>query len=101
MLLLQDVARLLMLGGALTQMPAWYVELSYAQALEACALLAKQPPTQAMTAFQEGNLPARKCTEQEKRAKCTPLGVITGVSVYRGSPGLRKKQMKSLRCWAS
>ena len=40
---LQDVARLLMLGGALAQMPAWYVELSYAQALEACALLATQP----------------------------------------------------------
>ena len=52
--LLQDVARLLMLGGALTQMPAWYVELSYAQALEACALLAKQTPTQAIAAFQEG-----------------------------------------------
>lgn len=51
---LQDVARLLMLGGALAQMPAWYVELSYAQALEACALLATQPLYYPYSLLQEG-----------------------------------------------
>ena len=51
---LQDVARLLMLGGALVQMPAWYVELSYAQALEACRLLADKPSFESMTRFQKG-----------------------------------------------
>ncbi|KAL0023326.1 hypothetical protein WJX77_007796 [Trebouxia sp. C0004] len=48
-----DVARLLMLGGALAQMPAWYVELSYAQALEACALLARQPLSATCRLLQE------------------------------------------------
>ncbi|KAL0055535.1 hypothetical protein WJX82_001629 [Trebouxia sp. C0006] len=48
-----DVARLLMLGGALAQMPAWYVELSYAQALEACALLACQPLSATCRLLQE------------------------------------------------
>ncbi len=43
-----------MLGGALAQMPAWYVELSYAQALEACALLARQPLTANCRLLQEG-----------------------------------------------
>lgn len=50
----QDVARLLMLGGALAQMPAWYVELSYAQALEACALLARQPLSATCRLLQQG-----------------------------------------------
>lgn len=43
-----------MLGGALAQMPAWYVELSYAQALEACALLARQPLSATCRLLQEG-----------------------------------------------
>ncbi len=43
-----------MLGGALAQMPAWYVELSYAQALEACALLAHQPLSATCRLLQEG-----------------------------------------------
>lgn len=43
-----------MLGGALAQMPAWYVELSYAQALEAAALLADQPPDPRVCALQQG-----------------------------------------------
>ena len=45
---------MVVLGGVLAQMPAWYVELSYAQALEACALLALQPPTECMKLLQEG-----------------------------------------------
>lgn len=52
----QDVARLMMLGAELGQMPAWYVELSYALALEQCALLQQQPQTPALLALEQGVL---------------------------------------------
>lgn len=46
----------MMLGAELGQMPAWYVELSYALALEQCALLQQQPETPALLALQQGAL---------------------------------------------
>ena len=45
-----------MLGAELGQMPAWYVELSYALALEQCALLQQQPKSPALLALQQGML---------------------------------------------
>ena len=46
----------MMLGAELGQMPAWYVELSYALALEQCALLQQQPQTPALLALEQGLL---------------------------------------------
>lgn len=43
-----------MLGAELGQMPAWYVELSYALALEQCALLQQQPKSPALLALEQG-----------------------------------------------
>lgn len=57
-LALQDVARLVMLGAELGQMPAWYVELSYAVALEQCALMHRQPKALPLLALQQGTLPS-------------------------------------------
>lgn len=51
---MQDVGRLLVLGAELTQMPAWYVDLSYAQALESYALLAHQPADSKLQLFRQG-----------------------------------------------
>ena len=45
-----------MLGAELGQMPAWYVELSYALALEQCALLQQQPKSPALLALEQGML---------------------------------------------
>ena len=50
----QDVARLMVLGAALAQMPAWYVSLSYGQALEAAALLADLPVASNMRFLEDG-----------------------------------------------
>ena len=54
---MQDVARLVMLGAELGQMPAWYVELSYALALEQCALPHYQPKSPALAALEAGVAP--------------------------------------------
>ena len=54
---MQDVGRLVMLGAELGQMPAWYVELSYALALEQCALLHQQPKSPALAALEAGMAP--------------------------------------------
>ena len=54
---MQDVARLVMLGAELGQMPAWYVELSYALALERCALLHQQAKSPAVLALTKGKFP--------------------------------------------
>ena len=51
---MQDVARLLVLGAELTQMPAWYVELSYAQALESYALMARLPVRTSLQLLKQG-----------------------------------------------
>ena len=45
-----------MLGAELGQMPAWYVELSYALALEQCALPQQQPKSPALLALEQGVL---------------------------------------------
>ena len=53
---MQDVARLLVLGAELTQMPAWYVDLSYGQALESYALMPHPPPHSMLHLLQQGIL---------------------------------------------
>lgn len=57
---MQDVARLLVLGAELTQMPAWYVELSYAQALESYALMARMPVHKSLQLLKQGTRMLRR-----------------------------------------
>lgn len=50
-----------MLGAELTQMPAWYVDLSYARALESYALLARLPANSTLQLFQQGVRITSRC----------------------------------------
>ena len=52
--MVQDVARMLMLGTELTQMPAWYVDLSHAQAMESHALLLQCPDAAGIQHLKQG-----------------------------------------------